>query len=65
VTTELREALENERRAKLHRQIGALEAALEEIGKPRTRWEDLRAVKLKYKIEQLKRNLAQPMLLAM
>ena len=65
MTTELREALENDRRARLHRQIGALEAALEEVGAPRTHWERLRVVKLKYKIEQLKRNLAQPMLLAM
>jgi len=60
---ELRESMERERCAKLQRQIGALEAILEEIGHPLTRWECARCAKLKNKIVALERKLAQPMLL--
>jgi|GEM_PF-3346990 len=59
----LRESLERERRARLHRQIGALQAALEEIGHPLTRWEREWCAKLKNNIVALERQLAQPMLL--
>lgn len=59
----IREMLERERRAKLHRQIGALVAQLEYIGRPLTRWEVARRAKLSNKIARLEAALHQPMLI--
>lgn len=59
----LREQFNREHRAKLHRQIGALEAQLEYLGRPITMWERIRVAKLKNKIDVLRARLLQPMLL--
>lgn len=64
MSDDLRAKLELLRRERLHRQIGALEAALEERGQPRGLFERVRAQKLKLKIERLKAELNQPMLIA-
>lgn len=59
----LREALEQKRRERLHRQIVALERQLEYIGVPITMWERVRVSKVKNKIVRLKADLNQPMLI--
>jgi len=60
---DLREQFNREHRHKLHRQIGALEAQLEYLGRPRSLWERIRVAKLRNKIDVLKARLLQPMLL--
>jgi len=59
----LRDQLNRQHREKLHRQIGALEAQLEYLGRPLMMWERIRVAKLKNKIDVLKARLLQPMLL--
>jgi len=58
---EIREALERERRAHIHRQIGALEARLEEVYNWFGASRAVARMKLKYKIERLYAELNQPM----
>lgn len=62
MTAELRGQLERERRAKLHRHIGALEDRLAEIHQSYQRPPYLMVYKLRSKIRQLRGELAQPML---
>lgn len=59
----LREIVERERRAKLHRQIGALERQLEYMGLPLTMWERIRIAKVKNRILRMQAELQQPMLI--
>jgi len=63
--TEARETVENLRRRKLHAQIGALEARLEELSGPNQRHAWLTRIKLKQKIERLYRDLNQPVFVQM
>ena len=58
---EIREALERERRAHLHRQIGALEAKLEEVYNWYGASRAIARIKLKHKIAGLYAELNQPM----
>ena len=58
---EIREALERERRARLHRQIGALEAKLEEVYNWYGASRGVARIKLKHKIAGLYAELNQPM----
>src|SRR5215472_16655706 len=58
---EIREQLERERRARIHRQIGALEAKMEEVYNWYGAHRAVSRIKLKYKIERVYAELNQPM----
>lgn len=61
----LRESLERERRAKLHRQIGALRTQLESLNYGRGASYTISRIKLANKIKRLEAELWQPMLLSL
>jgi hypothetical protein len=65
MNAELRDELNRTRYERLRRQIGALQAAVEELGLPRNHWEWTRRFKLQRKIERLRRECGQPMLFLM
>lgn len=63
MSDELREELERQRRATIHRQIGALENELTLLGQRKAPGTWLRTLKIRRKIESLHHKLNQRMLL--
>lgn len=64
-TADLRETLERERRANLHREIGALEAQLTKLSAGKNTARTRTYFKLRSKIRRKQRELLQPMLVSL